>query len=80
MLLAERRFLTYGIAPLLYNAGIIIGTVAFSGAVGIYGAAIGAVLGALLHLAIRLRRPARHRASGRPSGWNQPRRSGSSSG
>ena len=54
VLLAERRFLTYGLAPLLYNAGIIIGTVAFSDAVGIYGAAIGAVLGALLHLAIRL--------------------------
>jgi putative peptidoglycan lipid II flippase len=54
VLLAERRFLTYGIAPLLYNAGIIIGTVAFSGAVGIYGAAIGAILGALLHLGIRL--------------------------
>ncbi len=28
VLLAERRFLTYGIAPLLYNAGIIIGTLA----------------------------------------------------
>ncbi len=54
VLLAERRFVTYGLAPLLYNAGIIIGTVAFSDAVGIYGAAIGAVLGALLHLAIRL--------------------------
>jgi putative peptidoglycan lipid II flippase len=54
VLLAERRFFTYGIAPLLYNAGIIIGTVAFSGAVGIYGAAIGAILGALLHLGIRL--------------------------
>jgi putative peptidoglycan lipid II flippase len=54
VLLAERRFVTYGLAPLLYNAGIIIGTVAFSEAVGIYGAAIGAVLGALLHLAIRL--------------------------
>jgi len=54
VLLAERRFLTYGLAPLLYNAGIIIGTVAFSGAIGIYGAAVGAVLGALLHLAIRL--------------------------
>jgi putative peptidoglycan lipid II flippase len=54
VLLAEKRFLTYGIAPLLYNAGIIIGTVAFSGAVGIYGAAIGAILGALLHLGIRL--------------------------
>jgi putative peptidoglycan lipid II flippase len=54
VLLAERRFFTYGIAPLLYNAGIIIGTVAFSETLGIYGAAIGAILGALLHLVIRL--------------------------
>jgi putative peptidoglycan lipid II flippase len=54
VLLAERRFFTYGVAPLLYNAGIIVGTIAFSGAVGIYGAAIGAILGALLHLGIRL--------------------------
>ena len=29
VLLAERRFFTYGIAPLLYNAGIIIGTARF---------------------------------------------------
>jgi putative peptidoglycan lipid II flippase len=54
VLLVERRFLAYGAAPLLYNAGIILGTVALSDAVGIFGAAIGAVIGALLHLAIRL--------------------------
>ena len=54
VLVAERRFFLYGIAPLLYNAGIIIGTLAFSATVGIYGAAIGAILGALLHLAVRL--------------------------
>jgi putative peptidoglycan lipid II flippase len=54
VLLAERRFVTYGIAPLLYNAGIILGTLLFSDALGIYGAAIGAVLGALMHLAVRL--------------------------
>jgi putative peptidoglycan lipid II flippase len=54
VLLAESRFLAYGLAPLLYNVGIIAGTLAFSGTLGIFGAAIGAVLGALLHLAIRL--------------------------
>jgi putative peptidoglycan lipid II flippase len=54
VLVAERRFFMYGIAPLLYNAGIIIGTLAFSATLGIYGAAIGAILGALLHLAVRL--------------------------
>jgi putative peptidoglycan lipid II flippase len=53
VLLAEQRFFWYGIAPLLYNAGIIVGTVAFAGTLGIYGPAIGAVVGALIHLASR---------------------------
>ena len=52
VLLAEQRFFWYGLAPLLYNAGIILGTVAFSG-LGIFGPAIGAVIGAVLHLASR---------------------------
>ena len=53
VLLAEQRFFWYGIAPLLYNGGIIIGTVTFSDALGIYGPAIGAVIGATIHLASR---------------------------
>ena len=53
VLLAEQRFFWYGIAPLLYNGGIILGTVLFSDTLGIFGPAIGAVLGALLHLASR---------------------------
>jgi putative peptidoglycan lipid II flippase len=53
VLLAEQRFFWYGIAPLLYNGGIIIGTVAFSDALGIYGPAIGAVIGATIHLVSR---------------------------
>jgi putative peptidoglycan lipid II flippase len=53
VLLAEQRFFWYGIAPLLYNGGIIIGTIAFSDAFGIYGPAIGAVIGATIHLASR---------------------------
>ena len=54
VLLAERRWLAYGSAPLLYNAGIIGGTLALSGWIGIYGAAVGAVLGAALHLGVRV--------------------------
>ncbi len=54
VLIAEQRFLTYGLAPLLYNGGIVAGTVLLSGRIGIYGAAIGAVAGAVAHLAIRL--------------------------
>jgi putative peptidoglycan lipid II flippase len=54
VLLAEQRFFWYGVAPLLYNAGIILGTIAFGGTLGIYGPAIGAVIGATLHLGSRL--------------------------
>ena len=53
VLLAEQRFFWYGLAPLLYNAGIVAGTVTFSGTVGIFGAAIGAIGGAAIHLGSR---------------------------
>lgn len=53
VLLAEQRFFWYGIAPLLYNGGIIVGTVLLAGRIGIYGPAIGAVLGAAIHLGSR---------------------------
>ena len=52
VLLAEQRFFWYGVAPLLYNAGIIVGTIAFT-ELGIFGPAIGAVIGAVLHLVSR---------------------------
>ncbi|MCA1570549.1 MAG: hypothetical protein LC798_09600 [Chloroflexi bacterium] len=52
VMLAEQRYFWYGIAPLLYNAGIILGTLLFTG-LGIFGPAIGAVIGALLHLGSR---------------------------
>ncbi|MDQ3879695.1 MAG: MATE family efflux transporter [Chloroflexota bacterium] len=54
VLVAERRFVSYGLAPLMYNAGIVIGTVALSARIGIHAAAAGAVAGALLHLGTRL--------------------------
>jgi putative peptidoglycan lipid II flippase len=54
VLLAEQRFVWYGLAPLLYNGGIVAGTLLFSGSVGIFGPAIGAVIGAGLHLGSRL--------------------------
>jgi putative peptidoglycan lipid II flippase len=54
VLLVERRWISYGIAPLAYNAGIVLGTVAFSGSMGIFGPAIGAVIGALMHLGVRV--------------------------
>ena len=54
ILVAERRFLAYGLAPLLYNGGIVSGTFLLGDRIGIYGAAVGAVVGAVAHLAIRL--------------------------
>jgi putative peptidoglycan lipid II flippase len=53
LLVVRRRFLFYGLAPLLYNGGIVAGTLLFASRLGIYAAAIGAVFGALLHLGIR---------------------------
>jgi putative peptidoglycan lipid II flippase len=54
VLIAERRFFFYGIAPLLYNGGLVLGALTLSGQLGIFGPAVGAVMGALLHLAVRL--------------------------
>lgn len=54
ILVAKRRFLYYGISPLLYNGGIVLGTLLLHDQIGIFGAAVGAVVGALLHLAIRV--------------------------
>ncbi len=54
MLVARQRFLSYGLAPLLYNAGIAGGALILGPRIGIYGAAVGTVVGALLHLASRV--------------------------
>jgi putative peptidoglycan lipid II flippase len=54
ILVAERRFLAYGLAPLMYNGGIVAGTLLLGDRIGIFAAAVGAIAGALLHLAIRL--------------------------
>jgi putative peptidoglycan lipid II flippase len=54
VLIADRRFLFYGLAPILYNAGLAFGALVLSPELGIFGPAIGAIIGALLHLAIRV--------------------------
>jgi putative peptidoglycan lipid II flippase len=53
VLVARRRFLYYGIAPILYTTGIIIGAVVLGPSLGVVGAAWGAVAGAVAHFAIR---------------------------
>lgn len=54
VLVAERRFVWYGLAPIMYSGGIAAGSLVLSGPVGVYGAAWGAVAGAAGHLLVRL--------------------------
>jgi len=48
------RFLVYGLAPIFYNIGIILGILFLVPVFGIYGLAIGVVLGAIVHLLIQI--------------------------
>lgn len=54
MLLAFQRFKAYAAAPVVYNAGIIVGAVIFVPRLGPVGLAWGVVLGALLHVLVQL--------------------------
>lgn len=51
---SSKRFLVPALAPVLYNIGIILGTIFFSNSLGIYAPAIGVVIGAVMHLGIQL--------------------------
>lgn len=48
------RFLTYSLAPILYNLGIIFGILFLVPIFGIFGLAYGVILGAFCHLAIQI--------------------------
>lgn len=52
-LVSFKKFLIYSLAPIFYNAGIIIGALFFVGPFGPAGLAMGVVLGALMHLLIQ---------------------------
>jgi len=45
----EKRFLLYSLSPLLYNVGIILGTVFGANNFGVIAVVVGVVFGALLH-------------------------------
>lgn len=53
MLQANRRWLIFSLAPILYNVGIIIGIVWLYDWFGLVGLGYGVVLGAILHLMIQ---------------------------
>ena len=48
------RFLIYGLCPILYNLGIILGILFLAPPLGVLGVAIGVILGAFLHFAIQI--------------------------
>ncbi|OGY88932.1 MAG: murein biosynthesis integral membrane protein MurJ [Candidatus Kerfeldbacteria bacterium RIFOXYC2_FULL_38_9] len=51
---AYKQFFVYGLAPIMYNLGIIFGILFFVPAFGYLGLSYGVVLGSLLHLLIQL--------------------------
>lgn len=53
MLISYKRYLPYGLSPMLYNLGIIGGAL-FGAKYGVNGIIVGTLFGALLHLAVRL--------------------------
>lgn len=53
MLQSLKRFILYAVAPIVYNAGIIIGALVFVDHLGPIGLAWGVVFGALLHVCLQ---------------------------
>ncbi len=51
---AYNRFTIYALAPILYNAGIIIGIILLAERLGIVGVSIGVILGASLHALVQV--------------------------
>ena len=51
---SSRKFLTFALAPVAYNVGIIFGVLYFVPKFGFLGLAYGVTLGALLHLGIQI--------------------------
>jgi putative peptidoglycan lipid II flippase len=51
---SHQRFVVPALAPIMYNLGIILGTLFLSPFIGIYGPAIGVVVGAVLHMTIQV--------------------------
>ena len=54
VLIAERRWWTYGLAEFASYAGLAAGALILGGPMGIYGAAVGSLLGGLGQLGVRL--------------------------
>ncbi|MDP2691146.1 MAG: murein biosynthesis integral membrane protein MurJ [bacterium] len=53
-LISIKEFLWYGLSPVMYNLGIVMGVILFVPSMGLMGLVLGTVLGAFLHLLIRI--------------------------
>lgn len=53
VLMAFKNFLIFSLCPVVYNIGIIIGTIVLAPRLGITGLAWGVIIGAILHLIIQ---------------------------
>jgi len=51
---SHNRFAVYAFAPLLYNLGIIVGTVLLGVRMGVMGVALGVIFGSLLHALVQV--------------------------
>jgi putative peptidoglycan lipid II flippase len=67
MLEAHDAFTLPAIAPILYNLGIILGAIALTPWIGVYGLAAGVILGAASHVAIQFAALLRYGFRVRPS-------------
>ncbi len=54
ILQSYKRFIVPSLAPVIYNLGIILGVMFFSGKFGIYSAGLGVILGAFLHMIVQI--------------------------
>ncbi len=54
VLQSYKRFIIPSLAPVIYNLGIIIGVILFSGQFGIYSAGLGVIIGAFMHMVVQI--------------------------
>lgn len=53
MLQSYKKFIIPALSPIIYNAGIVLGTYLFYAKLGVYGAGVGVLVGAFLHMLIQ---------------------------
>ncbi len=51
---AQKKFIVVGMAPILYNLGIISGIIFLYPKLGVYGVGLGVIIGAVMHLLIQV--------------------------